>query len=100
MRGFDWIRSLFRIQPAPAMVGIQARDKALAVLNKNGLQAYYYLPASGIDDRELAEALRLLGDSGYIVTNRTTGDLTGCVVPASMSSQERAEKRRAQFRII
>lgn len=100
MLEFNWIRTLFgRRTPAP-MISVHARDKALAVLKRNGLQAFYYLPHSGIEDQELADALRFLGKSGFIITDQKTGDLTGRVMAASMASQERAKQRRAQFRVV
>lgn len=100
MNVLSWLRSVFSTKQAPTMLGVHARDKALAVLQKNGLQAFYYMPASGIEDRELAKALCLLGDAGFIITNQNTGDLTGCVVAAKSNSQALAERRRAQFRVI
>lgn len=94
------MRSLLRRRTPPTLISVNARDKALAVLKRNGLQAFYYLPAIGIDDQELADALRFLGDSGFIITDQKTGDLTGRVLAASMTSHERAQQRRAQFRVV
>lgn len=56
-------------------------------------------PDLDVEDQELAAALRLLGRSGFIITDQG-GDLAGKVTLACSSSESRARQKRAQFRLI
>lgn len=80
--------------------GPLSRRNALELLTKHGLRAHYYLPAAGQTDEELAAALRMFGDSGYIVTRESTGELVGAVATVATNSDERAKQRRAKLRLI
>ncbi len=79
--------------------GSRARDEALSVLNKHGINAQLYLAAAGETDRELADALRLMAGRGYIMTDKN-GGLVGAVAQAIPSSEEIAQNRRASFRVV
>ena len=56
-------------------------------------------PDLDVEDQELAAALRLLGRSGFIITDQG-GDLVGKVSLAQSGSESRARQKRAQFRVI
>ena len=56
-------------------------------------------PDLDVEDQELAVALRLLGRSGFIITDQG-GDLVGKVSLAHSGSESRARQKRAQFRVI
>lgn len=90
---------LFVRRPEPMMLSEFARDRALSVLAKKGYRAHYYAPDLDIEDQELAAALRLLGRSGFIITDQA-GDLVGKVSLAHSGSESRARQKRAQFRVI
>lgn len=90
---------LFVRRPEPMMLSEFARDRALSVLAKKGYRAHYYAPDLNIEDQELAAALRLLGRSGFIITEQG-GDLVGKVSLAHSGSESRARQKRAQFRGI
>ncbi|MBM1184748.1 MULTISPECIES: hypothetical protein [Pseudomonas] len=90
---------LFVQRPEPMMLSEFARDRALSVLAKKGYQAHYYAPDLDVEDQELAAALRLLGRSGFIITDQG-GDLVGKVSLAHSGSESRARQKRAQFRVI
>lgn len=77
-----------------------ARERYLDVLEKHGIEAYYYLPCVGNrGDDELCDALDALAHAGYIMTD-TSGSIVGKVVKARLSSDEKAVQRRAEFRVI
>ncbi|MHC5209067.1 hypothetical protein [Pseudomonas chlororaphis] len=99
MSAESWLSRLFSRRQAPVMLSELARDRALSVLAKNGYQAHYYTPDQDADDQELAAALRLLGRSGFIITDQR-GDLVGQVALAQSGSESRARQKRAQFRVI
>lgn len=80
-------------------MGIGAKERALDVLAAHGITAYYYMPALGIEDREFADALRLLGERGFLMVD-STGELVGPVELARPSPDERAAQRRAMFRVV
>lgn len=81
------------------MMGSVARERALDVLEKHGLCAHWYAPAAGIEDQELAEACHFLGGHGFLITD-TQGGLVGKVATARLSTEEIAQQRRAQFRLV
>ncbi|RRS01187.1 hypothetical protein EIP75_21670 [Aquabacterium soli] len=83
----------------PPMISDARREEAIAVLAKNGLQAHLYIPAAGCDDEELAETLRFMGDSGYLITN-ACGEIYGRVAKAAMTSDERANMARQGFYLV
>lgn len=89
----DWLR------PAPAMISSTAKDRALVLLASYGYQAHYYTPHSNIADSELCAALRLLGRSGFLITDQN-GDLVGSVETAQPGSESRAKQQRAKFRLV
>lgn len=93
------IVGLFVRRQEPVMLSVFAINRALSVLAKNGYQAHYYTPDQDVEDQELAAALRLLGRSGFIITDKS-GDLAGQVSLAHSGSESRARQRRAQFRVI
>ena len=43
-----------------------ARENALDVLEQHGIRAQFYIPAAHVQNRDLADALRLLAGRGYI----------------------------------
>ncbi|MBW8191300.1 hypothetical protein K0504_09650 [Neiella marina] len=76
------------------------RDWALDVIECKGHSAHYYMPSIGQrEDSELCRALDLLAGQGFIVTDGD-GNLVGKVAKARISSGERAEQRRAEFKIV
>ena len=76
-----------------------ARENALDVLEQHGIRAQFYIPAAHVQDRDLADALRLLTGRGYIMTDRD-GKLVGVVVTARQTTEENAQMRRAEFKVI
>jgi hypothetical protein len=87
----------FDQEASPTGVGEVARAHALDVLERHALRAHWYVPAAGCTDRELAGALRLLGDSGHVITDRD-GALVGKFATCRPSPEECAAMRRASFR--
>jgi predicted HD phosphohydrolase len=83
----------------PTDVGEVARARALDVLERHALQAHWYAPAVGCTDGELADALRLLGDSGHLITDRH-GALVGRFATCRPTHEECAAMRRASFRVV
>ncbi|EPG9766626.1 hypothetical protein M0K88_004891 [Escherichia coli] len=89
----EWFR------PAPTMISSFAKDRALAVLARHRYQAHYYTPHSSNDDSELLSALRLLGRSGFLITDEH-GNLVGTVEVATSGSESRARQQRAKFKVV
>lgn len=73
--------------------------KALGLLKEHGLRAYVYMPANGIEDKNLADAIRLLGDCGCIITD-LKGNTIGSCVPIQQTQDELVAARRAQFKLV
>jgi len=96
-----WVISTNRkwIAAGLSMSGMERRDQAFDVVAKHGLDAHLYLAASGVNDRELADALRFLSDRGYVVTDRN-GNLVGKVAKAQLTPGEAALERRAKMYLI
>ncbi len=80
-------------------LGMNAREKALDLLEQNGLRAHYYLPAVGIENQELANACRMLASAGFIIT-ASDGTITGKVASARPSNDELVALRRASFKLV
>lgn len=80
-------------------LGVNGREKALDLLEKNGLRAHYYLPAIGMDNQELANACRILASAGYIITT-SDGTITGKVASARPTKDEQIALRRASFKLV
>ncbi|MFK5894962.1 MAG: hypothetical protein QM504_17225 [Pseudomonadota bacterium] len=77
----------------------EARDKALDILDKNGITAHFYLAASeSRDNDELSRALDYLSSCGFIMTKDNS--LVGGVAKARLSSDENATRRRAELKLI
>jgi hypothetical protein len=83
----------------PTMLSETSREKALDTLSKHCIDAHFYLPAAGCMDVELEAALRLLGSSGYLMTD-ATGSLVGHVGKARLTSDERARETRKRFFLV
>lgn len=77
-----------------------AQSAALAVLAKNGMRAHYYMVAIGIDDAELANALRFLRSAGYLITDDSSDALVGKVAAVPANKVDRAETRRAKLHVV
>lgn len=77
-----------------------ARSAALAVLAKNGMLAHYYMAAVGIEDAELANALRFLSSAGYIITQESSVALVGKVATVTANKIDPAETRRAKLHLV
>ncbi|HEY0843430.1 hypothetical protein [Methylotenera sp.] len=82
-----------------SVLSVVGRDKALDLLEKNGLRAHYYLPAVGMESQELANACRTLASAGYIIT-AADGTITGKVASARPTKKELAALRRAAFKLV
>lgn len=77
-----------------------AREKYLDILDKHGIDAHYYLPSIGSRDNTLlCEALDAMASAGYIMTN-SSGAIVGTVAKARLSPNEKAEQKRATFKIV
>lgn len=74
--GEDRVLWLGRSSNHSAGMSVKRRDDVLDILEAHGLRASYYLPAVGIEDTALADACRLLGSAGYIITDRQ-GNIMG-----------------------
>ena len=75
-------------------------DDALNIISERGYEAHFWLP--GVNhhaDREFWEALETLKNNGFIVMD-PQGCLAGKVAKARLSPNERAEGRRAAFKLI
>jgi len=82
------------------MLSDSARKHWLDVLDKHGITAHFYMASCGYrEDTELSNALDRLNAAGYIFTD-TAGHLVGRIAKARLSSQEIAELKRADFKII
>lgn len=82
-----------------SMMSERARESALDTLSRHGIDAHYYLPAIGCEDNELANALRLLGGRGYLMTD-AAGGLVGKVAKARLTPEERAQESRKRFHLV
>ena len=83
----------------PTMMAEVSREKALDTLSRHGIEAHFYLPAAGCTDAELSDALRLLGDRGYLMTD-ARGSLVGKVAKARLTAEERAKESRKRFFLV
>lgn len=81
------------------MMAEGSREKALDTLSRHGIEAHFYLPAADCADAELADALRLLGDRGYLMTN-CKGALVGKVAKARLTANERAQETRKRSFLV
>ena len=75
---------------------------AIAVIEQHGMRAHLYLPVTGChtdSERELALALTVLRDNGFIITDGQ-GEIVGKVSTHGLSSEEIAMIRRASFKIV
>lgn len=81
------------------MMSDRAREEALDTLGRHGIDAHYYLPAIGCEDKALANALRLLAGRGYVMTD-AKGVLVGGVAKARLSQEERAKESRKRFYLV
>ncbi|WP_045861728.1 hypothetical protein [Teredinibacter purpureus] len=82
--------------PASAASGVGfspfARNKYLEILERNGIDAHYYLPSVGSrGNDELCEALDALAHAGYIMTD-SSGYIVGTVAKARLSNNEKAKQ--------
>lgn len=78
---------------------VESKIQALCILKEHGLRAYAYMPANGIEDQKLADAIRLFGDSGCIIAD-INGNAIGSCVPVQQTPEEKVAARRAQFKIV
>lgn len=99
MKLVSLIFGLFRQQPTATCLSDTARTSSLDLLERHGLRAHYYLPAIGMEDRELANACRRLASAGYIITTRD-GTITGNVASARPTKDEQIAMRRASFKLV
>jgi hypothetical protein len=90
---------LVKVGHSPSMIAEGAREQALDKLHEHGIDAHFYLPAAGCQERELANALRLLGARGYIM-NDAKGSIVGRVAKARLTTAERAEELRTRFFLV
>jgi hypothetical protein len=93
------IQRLVNSSNRPTMMADGAREKALDTLAEHGINAHFYLPAAGCANKELASALRLLGDLGYLMTD-ANGSLVGKVAKARLTADERAQESRKRFLLV
>lgn len=67
------------------------KQQALEILDQNNLKAAYYKVPQG-DNKELAEAMRLLSGLGYIIQHRNDDRLVGSLInPLSVSVDKNPE---------
>jgi hypothetical protein len=93
------IRRLFERPSYPMQLSELSKKKAFDVLSKHGIDAHYYVAAAGCADAELADALRLLSTSGFIMTI-ANGSVVGKVAKATLTADERAREMRKQFFLV
>jgi hypothetical protein len=75
-------------------------DKAISVIEQHGMKAHFYFPESShLAEHELALALTVLGENGFIITN-SNGDIVGKVCTHGLSSEEKAAIRRSTLKLI
>jgi len=76
------------------------KQQALKILDQNNLKAAYYKVPQG-DNKELAEAMRLLSGLGYIIQNSSDNRLIGSFLnPVSVSTSRNPENRMTGDNII
>jgi len=76
------------------------KQQALEILDQNNLKAAYYKVPQG-DNKELAEAMRLLSGLGHIILNSSDNRLVGSFLnPVSVSTGSNPEDRMAGDNII
>lgn len=83
----------------PGVLAETAKQQALAVLERHGFQAHYYMAAIGLKDRELADACRRLCASGFIITSKG-GGMVGKTATVLSSHDEQVATRRASIRLV
>ncbi len=67
------------------------RQRAFEILDQNELKAAYYKVPQG-ENKELAEAMRLLSGLGYIIQHRSDNRLVGTLInPSSVSTDTHPE---------
>lgn len=82
------------------MISESAKNNALDVIEKHGLEAHFYFPGIGNrNDEELSNALDLLSSLGFIITD-SSGNIVGKAAKKRLSSQEKADSRRSAFKIV
>ncbi len=96
-----WLRALSPFVAAEGdRMSESAREAALDVLERHKMKAYMYFPAIGHrNDPELSHALDVISAAGYIITD-SSGGIVGKVANVRLSSTERAEQKRATFKIV
>ncbi len=88
--------NLFTVFKRPLM----GTDDALNIISEKGYEAHFWLPGvNHHDDRKLWDALETLKYKGFIITD-TQGCLVGKIAKARLSTEEKAEARRAVFKLI
>lgn len=81
------------------MRDIIAREKALDVMEKHGLRAFYFPAGIYIDDQELADACNILASTGHLLTD-ATGKMIREVAAARPSREEVSKNFKASFRLV
>lgn len=90
----------FALQHHPTMLSEKSREDALNIITDNGYEAYFWLPGvAHHNNKELWQALELLQKAGYVIIDEQ-GNLAGKVAKAHLSNNEKAETRRANFKLI
>jgi hypothetical protein len=90
----------FALQAAPSQLSYKSREDALNIIADRGYVAYFWLPGiAHNNDKELQQALKLLKNAGYIITD-DQGGLVGKVVKVRLSKDEKARARRASFKLV
>jgi len=75
-------------------------EQAIDIIEQQGMKAHYYL--ASVDHREneeLSFALDTLNAAGFIITD-SSGALVGKTATKRITSSERAEALRAQFKLV
>ena len=76
------------------------KQQALEILDQNDLKAAYYKAPQG-DNKELAEAMRLLSGLGYIIQNSSDNRVVGSFLnPVSVSTDNHQEDKMTGDNII
>lgn len=97
---FRWLSRKFAFAFEGNRLSPRSVDAAIEVIERRGMKAHLYLPGVGHrEDEELSYALDTLGAAGFIVTT-AAGALIGRVATHGLSSEQIAEQRRAEFKVI
>lgn len=93
-------RSLIGPEPPTMRAHVEGIDDALSVIAAAGYQVHIYCPSLGAGDHDLAKAFQVLARSGQFIVTDRQNNLVGLLHAAQTGSEIRAQRLRAQFKVV